>query len=442
MLKRILNDNHFLSLSTNGFTALFGLLSFMLIARVYDTLDFGWWVLYLAGFSFVEMLKSGLIHGALVKFLAGVSHEEKKVVIGSSWMIGLVLNMLVIGVIYLAFYLFPEKIEAAGMWLFFKYYPLLALVNIPINYTNWISQAQEGFNYILRIRLGLAAAFLIVVAGNLWMSYPVETLVQYHIMLHLALAIFLVIRKKSGLQYLRYYKMDKCRQLFHFGKFSFGTLIGTNLLKSADTFLISFFLGPAFVAMYSVPLRLTEMIEIPLRSLVANALPKIAAASNRNDTQEVKNIFYMYAGILSILFVPFMIFAFVFAEELVTLVGGAKYVDTAIIFRIFCIYGLFLSLDRFTGVTLDAINRPRYNLIKVIWMALANVAGDILVIVFIGEIWAVALVTVLNVLVGVLVGYIFLKRCVDIQLNELLNESWAALKYWLKYRKKPVTDKT
>ena len=52
MLKKIIKDNHFLSLSTHGLTALFGLLSFMLTARIYNTQDFGWWVLYLTGCLF------------------------------------------------------------------------------------------------------------------------------------------------------------------------------------------------------------------------------------------------------------------------------------------------------------------------------------------------------------------------------------------------------
>ena len=218
-------------------------------------------------------------------------------------------------------------------------------------------------------------------------------------------------------------------------------MIGTNLLKSADTLLISFFLGPAYVALYSVPLRLTEMLEIPLRSLVANALPKISTAGNKNDRQQVKSLFYRYAGILSILFVPFMLAAFVFAEELVTLVGGIEYVDTAIVFRIFCVYGLLLSLDRFTGVTLDAINKPHYNLKKVIRMATANVVGDMVAIFVIGEIWAVALVTVLNVLVGVIVGYYFLKRHVPVRLNELLYESWKGLVRLLRCHRNPLPDK-
>ncbi len=442
MIKKIIKNNHFLSLCSNGFTALFGLVSFMLIARVYEKEIFGLWVLYLAGFSFVEMLKSGVLHSALVKYLAGKTNEEQRVLIGSSWRISLLLTLLITLVLYGCLWFFPNEIEEYGMTYFFLYYPLLGFINLPINYAVWISQAKEKFNRILIIRAAIATLFLMAVVSNLYFKYSVEVLVQLHVGIHTALAITLVLMGYSRIKFIGYANTVSTKDLLTFGKYSFGTLIGTNLLKSADTFIIGFFLGPAFVAMYSIPMRLTELIEIPLRSLVANALPKIAAASNQNDELEVKNIFYQYAGILSILFLPFMLIAFLFAEELVTLVGGAKYAETAIIFQIFCVYGLFLSIDRFSGVTLDAINKPKYNLIKVIWMALANIVGDVLIIWWIGEIWAVALVTVLNVLIGVFVGLDFLKKYIPIHLGSMFWTGWLSIQIMIKRRKQFLTDKS
>ncbi len=442
MLKKIVNNNHFLSLCSNGFTALFGLLSFMLIARVYEKEIFGLWVLYLSGFSFVEMIKAGVLHGALVKYLAGASGEDQQKIIGSSLRISIVLTLLVTMILYGCYWFFPQAIDQYGMTYFFKYYPILGFINLPINYAIWISQAREKFNRILIIRGVLACLFLLAVTSNLLIHYDMEVLVQLHVMIHLVLALSLTILGYAGVKHIMFAKRSLISELINFGKYSFGTLIGTNLLKSADTFIIGFFMGPAFVAIYSIPLRLTELIEIPLRSLVANALPKIATASNQKDELEVKNLFYQYAGILSILFLPFMVIAFVFAEELVTLVGGAKYADTAIIFQIFCVYGLFLSLDRFSGVTLDAINKPKYNLIKVTWMAIANIVGDILIIWWIGEVWAVALVTVINVLIGVIVGLDYLKKYIPIQLSAIFWTGWLSIQIMIKRRKHLLTDKT
>jgi O-antigen/teichoic acid export membrane protein len=50
-------------------------------------------------------------------------------------------------------------------------------------------------------------------------------------------------------------------------------------------------LGSAAVALYSIPLKLTELQQIPLRSFVATAFPKMSKASLHNQIDEVKNLF-------------------------------------------------------------------------------------------------------------------------------------------------------
>ncbi|MDN5200204.1 oligosaccharide flippase family protein [Fulvivirgaceae bacterium BMA10] len=424
LVKKIIENRHFLALATHGFAALFGLVTFMTIARVYDKADFGQWVLYLTGYSFVEMFKEGVISSALVKFLSGTDLPNKKRIVGSSWTLSLIITFSLATLVYLIFLMFPVPIETFGLTLFFKWYPFLSIAILPLNYAAWIFQAEQKFDKILGIRLWSSGFFLSLVLSNLYFRLSVESIVIMHIASNCLISFVVMIKGWSGLSFLSKSNKNDINKLFGFGKYSLGTLIGTNLLKNADTFLISIFLGPVFVALYSVPLRLTELIEMPLRSLVSTALPKLAAASNQNRKKNVEQIFRQYAGILTVLFIPFMVMAFLFAEELVLLAGGEKYLESANIFRIFCIYGLFLSIDRFTGVTLDAINRPKYNLIKVIWMAGANIMGDILVIMLFEELWLVALVTILNVLVGVVMGFRFLKREISVDFFDILRTGW------------------
>ena len=63
-----------------------------------------------------------------------------------------------------------------------------------------------------------------------------------------------------------------------FGKYAMGTLVGSSLLKSADTFIIgmSAVLGPTAIAIYAIPLKLTDLLGIPLRGFTMTAYPKMA----------------------------------------------------------------------------------------------------------------------------------------------------------------------
>ena len=107
------------------------------------------------------------------------------------------------------------------------------------------------------------------------------------------------------------------KTLLDFGKYTTFTLVGSNLLRSADTLIISFSpLGNAAVALYSIPLKLTELQQIPLRSFVATAFPKMSKASVQGSIKEVKELFYTYSGALSYLFVIISLFTFVFADFL------------------------------------------------------------------------------------------------------------------------------
>ena len=124
-------------------------------------------------------------------------------------------------------------------------------------------------------------------------------------------------------------------------------------------------MGEESVGLYYIPLRLTEYLAIPLRSLAIAAYPKMSQQSKEGNLQQFKKIFYGYSGAVTYMFVPLTILGFIFAEELVWFMGGDQYIkylpQLAMIYRIFCVYSLILPLDRFTGVALDSINKPKYN---------------------------------------------------------------------------------
>jgi O-antigen/teichoic acid export membrane protein len=66
------------------------------------------------------------------------------------------------------------------------------------------------------------------------------------------------------------------------------------------------------------------------------------------------------------------------------------------IFNLFLIYGLFLSINSLTDITLDSINKPKYNFIKVSIMVLINISGDIMATLLFKSLIAVALIAILS----------------------------------------------
>ena len=220
------------------------------------------------------------------------------------------------------------------------------------------------------------------------------------------------------------HKSKACiKELINFGKFSVFTSISSYLLRGSDTFIIKFmFVDPSFVAIYYLPQRLMEVIEIPLRSFIATALPTMSAAVQRDDKPHMAYIMKKYAGILTILLIPVTIVAFICSGFIIEIIGGQKFVATeaSTVFRIFLCFAVLLPVDRFFGISLDILNKPHLNLTKVSIMLIVNVIGDFVGIYLTHSLYGVALASIVSFIAGVIYGYWALKRNLKFKIRDVL----------------------
>jgi len=455
VLAKILKNKNFLSLANNGLVAVFGFFGFLLIVRSLSTNEFGEWVLLITTANFLDMLRFGITRTAIVRFLAGADEKEAGQLIGSNYVINIFSTLILVLIVLAVRYFFYDTVSASGFVLFFKWFPLLAFINLPFNNAQSVLQAKMRFDFMLILRIINVGGFMLFLLVNFFFLHVSLTIIVYaYLLTNILTSIVAMLPNWDGIRYIAKATKASNKMILDFGKYSTGTLIGSNLLKSADTFIIGLspFLGTAGVALYSIPLKLTEIIEIPLRSFAMTAFPGMSKASIEGNKDLVKHIFYTNAGGMTLLMVPVMIFSFIFAKELVYILGGAGYESTAGIFRIFCIYGLLLPLDRFIGVALDSVNLPKFNFLKVIYMAVANIVGDTLVVFafyyvavatsiltlisfplnnlhllakithnfsVITVLEGVAVVTILFTLIGIFVGYHYLNKSFDIHFRKV-----------------------
>lgn len=431
MIKRILHiakEKNIQSLAGNMLTAGFGFLNFVILTRSFEKEIFGEWILYLTGATFVEMFRFGITRTALIRFLSGADKEEQKQLIGSNWLIGLVASVLIAILLWLILYLFPDQVKQSGFYLFFKWYPLLAFLNLPFNNALTIQQAKQYFGQIFIVKTLNSGLFFVGLAINLfWLKLDLIYVIWYHLGISAFVSLITILAKWDGLRFLTKATKATNTIILNFGKYTTLTLIGTNLLRSADTFIIALSpLGTAAVALYAIPMKLTELLQIPLRSFVATAFPKMSKASIQNDLKMVRYYFYSYAGSMTILFIPIAFFGFIFSDFFVLLLGGEQYVgidpitgaSTSLIFKVFALYGILLPIDRLTGVGLDSINKPKKNFYKIIYMVSANIIGDLIAVFVFKSLIGVAVVTIIFTFLGVIIGYRYLTK--ELQLNARL----------------------
>jgi O-antigen/teichoic acid export membrane protein len=431
LARKLVKDNNFLSLIGNLSFSVFGLLSFIILTRSLSKSDFGDYVLFTAIGSTVDLFRFGLTRTAITRFISGSDELEKRQFLGSSFLIGLILVILSFVILTPLSFFFSDSIHNQGFKLFFKWYPLMALVSLPWNNAVSFLQAEQKFQKLLSVMTIHVGSFLIFLVLNFYFfRLGIEEIIMAQVGANMLSSAVSIYRKWDGMNDIFKSTRETILKLIHFGKYSMGTSLGSSLLKSADTFIIGLspLLGSTGIALYAIPMKFTEFFEIPLRSFVATAFPKMSKASMMKDLDEFRKIFYTYSGAITLIFIPFLILAFVFASQFIWVLGGSEYKDSADlignVFRIFCIYGLLLPFDRLTGVALDSINKPKSNLYKVFIMLAANIIGDLIAVFVFKSIFYVALATVVFTFIGMYFGYYYLNREIKLDFKEVFKHGW------------------
>ena len=429
IIHKILREDNFLSLAGNLVIAAFGFGGFALLARSLNPNDFAQWVLFISGGSLVEMLRYGITNNGLVRFLSGAKDEYKNELIGSNIVLSFSATLLIIFLMLSVYAVFFHQIEDSAYQSFFAWYPVLALVNLPWNNAVVVQQAQMKYDRILSIRsLNSVFFFGFLIINFFFLNLKINNIILVFIFFNMITSVVCIIKSWDGLMLLRYARKRTLKTLLNFGKYSTFTLIGTNLLRNADILIISISpFGSEAVALFSIPLKLTELQQIPLRSFAATAFPKMSKASMEGKIEEVKTLFHTYSGALTYLFFFLSVGTFIFAKEFVILISGYEYlnsaelgIDIVTIVRILSIYGLLLPIDRMTGIGLDSLNNPNINALKVLIMLTTNIIGDLIAIFWFRSIEMVAVSTLVFTSAGILVGCYFLDKKFNISILSMI----------------------
>lgn len=429
-------NKNFLSFIGQVIFASFGFISFVAIARSLSKEDFGLWVLYITTASFVEMLRFGITRNAVIRFISGAEKSERQALIGSNYFIGSIITIGLCLITVIINLLFHPFIAKSGFSYFFVWYPLLAIINLPFNNALTLLQADTRFKEILYIRSFNIGTFVLLIVLNLFFfKLGIDGIIIMHLAINIITTIICLILGWDGIRYFRKYNTTENKRIIKFGKYAAGSVIGSNLLKSSDTFIIgiSAFMGTSGVALYSIPLKLTELLEIPLRSFAATLLPSLSKACVEHDFDFIKKDYYKYTGMLSIAFFFICIIGFIFAENLVILLAGREYIESTIIFRIFCLYSILLPLDRFSGVTLDSLNRPHRNFQKVGLMLFINIIGDLIAVFWFKSLIGVSIVTLIMTFIGVITGLYYMNKEIVLEPKRFFTEGLNFYKRFSKF---------
>ena len=418
-------NRHVLSLTGRGATAAFRVVTFMLLARLLGVEGLGAWILHLTTASFLHMCRRGLVKTGLVRYVAGRADAERRPIIGAGWVLAAALTAIASGAVALWGALAPVP---EGFGLFVRWYPWLAWAVLPVHVSTWLAEADDRFDRVLGMDVIQGAGLPLVLMGLLGaprvFSLPVVPVTpDLAAGLHVGLTGFAsLVALGAGwghLAALPRATVSALRRLFAFGRYSVGTLIGTHLLTSSDTYLLGALAGPAAVGLYGVAQKAVRLVQVPLRALSATAYPALAQRSRGEETAALSRYAHRWVLLVTAGLLPGLVGLAVWAPTWTRLLGGDGYAGAAPVLQWFALYLALAPLDRMVGLLFDSIEKPHLNLAKVVAMLVVNVAGDVLAYWLTGSVAAVAAVTTLTMAAGLGVGYMLLPQSLRLQASRL-----------------------
>jgi O-antigen/teichoic acid export membrane protein len=401
-MDRKLGIQQLFSLISNGAPAVMALLSFRLLNQTLGVDAFGLYLLITAAFGIFVQLRLGIISAAYIKLASGKSYSSD--LTGSAWVTALITCLLF--VLITAGTSVLSSIESATLLPI----SLLAFTAIPSFVAAILLQSRENFRGIAIIRLVESGSFML----GIWCFQ--NQLSQASTALWILLAssatssLLVLILGWSNIRCIPSATKRSLQAIWEFGKFTSGTQIITSLIINTDVFLIQFFLGTASVTYFEVGRKWLEVFEVPFRSLSSVYYARISGMINQGKSSQLWRFITTRAlrtSGIALLFIPIFFFS---APVLISLLGGERFQDSIDVFRILLFLPLLIPMDRFYGLSLDALGQPRLNFYKGLILLLVNLLLDATALHLGFGIQGVAVVSIMFYCNGGLLSVFWLRR--------------------------------
>ena len=148
-------------------------------------------------------------------------------------------------------------------------------------------------------------------------------------------------------------------------------------------------------------------------------------------------------GMMTIGIAGIAIFSIVFANPIISLIGGEKYAnsDAVNLFRIFMSIAILYPMDRFFSLTLDVINKPQVNFYKILIMVASNLVADYVGILIFHSVFGIAWANLVPVLIAIVISYVYLNRFYKFSIFSILKVGLEESRFLIKQVYQTVTKK-
>jgi len=365
----------------------FGAVSFMVLVRgfakqVNGVETYGVWAMFLTILALFETIKQGLLRNPTIKFLGqGKYADMKKEIQSSALVINIFCTLLAILLFVVGRGWLAHLLKSPDLVSMLAWSVIFLVLLIPYNHYEVLLQAHFQFSknfWAYFVRQGIFFVGVILLSF-VWPQYL--NLLNLLFLQIAALLVGVIILFVSASPYRArgfHYSVKIMREMFHFGKYIFGTNVFSNIARSFDHFITASVLGPAegktFVSYYNTVSRINNMIDVPSLAAADVLFPKNVETLETDGLGKVKYYFERMMGTILALVVPMSLFIFLF-PKLIILILAPKFMEAVPILQLTVLFGLVRPLGYQFGNTLDVIGKPNVNFYVNVGLMLVNLVA-------------------------------------------------------------------
>lgn len=346
-----------------GLDFVLGFLGFLILVRIFPQSTFGTWVLFITITSIVDMARNGFIQNGLIRFLVGEYQQENAHIQTSALWLNTALTALFILLIWTSAPFLESFLNAPSLSDILRIHCFILPVLIFHTHIMVVLQARGMFKAYFWAGIFKSVPFFGFIAVMYVMEKPLNlTMLAWAQNIAFVIATLTALYQCKEQLFLSKFISGKwLKNVFHFGKYVFGTNLVSMLGNSLDKFLLGALLSPVQVAISNAAGRILNFIEVPVNSVASITYPKASETAQREDFQRMKYLYERSIGLMLFMTVPFFLIVMIFAKQIILLIAGEEYIDSVLFLRIIIVIALLKPFDRQAGVFLDAMGKPDLN---------------------------------------------------------------------------------
>ena len=344
---------------------LLGFIGFLFLIRILDKENFGIWVIYVTISGFIETIRLGFIKNPLI-ILGSGPVEDNEHLNNLSFILNICISLAVSLILLMTLWLTDWFLLHEGIKNL-AYFYLIKLLFVSIaDHFDIVQESKKEFkgtfldltsrNLVFVLCTGICYFYALDVSLHIFVGYQIlgviiGAILSYRNMLIRGINAF--PKPRFGFSW--------SNELLNFGKFTFGSSISSLLMRNVDSWSLAILMNPVSVAVYNPAIRVSNLFEIPASTSTTILLPKLVEKIRSKELRYIKLYYEQSMIYILAIMLPVVFIGFIFADQIIFIIAGKGYDESARLLKFTIFYGLLIPFQRQCSITLDAIGKPRLN---------------------------------------------------------------------------------